>query len=222
MAAPMNTEEEELLVPNQMNLEPHFIKQNLRKNASAYSIFIVDSEREPGYLVHLLAFIKSKLANEIPDCNFASVLLEDGIQPGLYFILVNAASEIIGYAWTAPDADNPNARYVYHLCANTQKYKGGGTVLMNTILDYTKQEGFGAITLDALLTAVPFYESLGFVKEKPDCSVEHDGLCRMTFQIVRRSSSSSGGKRSSRSSRKRCKKRVKTKKRYPKHFTKPQ
>lgn len=137
-------EEHEYSNLNKMNVEANISKQNLRKNATAYQIFVVDSIREPEHpvLVHLHKFIQQKLMQEIPDCIFALQSLEDEIQKGLYFILLNKASEVIGYAWTLPDEERLNARHVQHLCANTQKYKGGGTVLMNAILQYTIQEGF--------------------------------------------------------------------------------
>lgn len=197
-----------------MNVENNIIKQNLRKNANTYQIYIVDSIREPRHpaLFYLHKFIQGKLVEEIPDCIFALQSLEDELQEGLYFILFNNATQVIGYAWTFPDEDKPNARHVQHLCANTQKYKGGGTVLMSAILNYTRNERFQMITLDALPCAIPFYESLGFVKENPDYLIEDDELCPMIFYIL------FGGRRTKRT----CRKRAKGYKRYTKRHTKRQ
>lgn len=136
-------------------------KENLRAHPLGYSVVIVDGYKDPRHpaLADLRRYKETQLIQNMPDCIFGDSLFSYGIVMGTYFILLNEDSEIIGYAWGSPEG---HAFYLRHLCTNTLKYKGAGTILMNAVIARAKKDGFRRITLDALEEAVPFYERMGF------------------------------------------------------------
>lgn len=136
-------------------------KENLRAHPLGYSVVVVDGYKEPRHpaLADLRRYKETQLMQEMPDCIFGDSLFSYGIIMGTYFILLNADSEIIGYAWANPEG---RALYLRHLCTNTQKYKGAGTILLNAVIKAAKEDGFRAVTLDSLEEAIPFYEKMGF------------------------------------------------------------
>lgn len=163
-------------------------KKNLRNHPLAYQVVIVNGETNPNHpMIHKLReFIETRIAQNMPECVFGPNLFEYGFVWGWYFILLdplttNTDPAIVGYAHVHAD-DEKNEVEVRHFCTNTQAYKGGGTSLMQEIMKFTRQNGYNAIHLESLWTAVPFYEKMGFQKEYTgDCT----NLCPMRFNIRR-------------------------------------
>jgi hypothetical protein len=170
-------------------------RKNLRAHPLGYHVAVVDGDKDPGHpaLVDLRRYKETRLEHEMPACIFGThSLFSYGIVYGVYFILYNEDSEIIGWASTAMDETDPIARRIVLLCTNTEGYKGAGTVLMLAILRYARAEGTRSVVLDALYTSVPFYKSLGF-KATGDCE---DEVCPM--QLVLQKGGARGKRRYSR------------------------
>jgi hypothetical protein len=157
-------------------------KPNLRDNRSLYRIETIEASSTDvsTKLKALYTYVVHTIPQIEPDCKFGTKLFEKIIPEGLYFVLYNSANEIIGYTWTSRWL---NSRYIHHLCTSKSLYKGAGSVLIEYIKNYVRNEGLSSITLRSLPSAIGFYKSVGFQKEKEDCTDTQS--CGMIFHILR-------------------------------------
>ncbi len=64
---------------------------------------------------------------------------------------------------------------------NEHRQKGLGKVIMDAAEDFAKEQGYQQLVLDAQLTAVPFYERLGYQAEGDiflDAGIEHVSMTK--------------------------------------------
>jgi len=155
-------------------------KKNLRNHPLAYQVVVVngDENRDHPMIHKLREFIETRLAQNIPDCEFGQNLFEHGFVWGWYFVMLDplaadADPAIVGFAHANVESNELEVRL---FCTNNQVYKGAGTSLMQEIVKFARQKRYAVIRLGSLWSAVPFYEKMGFQKEYTgDCR----NLCPM-------------------------------------------
>jgi hypothetical protein len=93
-------------------------------------------------------------------------------------------NEIITFATIYVTIDAPKILYIDVLCSNEEKYRGGGTLMIDKIKDICKKLLIREIKLSSVTTALGFYTKKNF---------ECDELCNLKLEVNEPSNNKIGG-----------------------------
>lgn len=88
----------------------------------------------------------------------------DGLDPEcLHVKAISSSGNIIGTARLLPN------HYIGRMCVLKEyRHKGAGAAMLVYLIDFARQNGFRSLSLNAQISALPFYQRYGF---KPDSEI---------------------------------------------------